>query len=319
MRLKGFWMVDKPNKILSREPLVSIGIPTYSRPDGLRQVLECITGQTYKNLEIIISDNYSPGSETKEVVENFSKNDPRISFYRQIKNNGMLFNMNFVLEKATGEYFMWAADDDRFEKDFVGTCLDKFSSEEDVVAVTTEAQYFSDEQIFEFFSEGEPFYSFTSKSAEERLLYLLRYGYGNMFYSVFLRRALVESGKPVYSRLSMTGLNEIPLFLLVIEQGNWRVIPRIGFFKKTNEAVYLQARWEITGGFLKWSGLTRFLGEMKADFFYHYHCLNDILRAISLLHTRSRWKVVVFAVWSLGKHFIFLTLHYKPGQRFRSD
>jgi glycosyltransferase involved in cell wall biosynthesis len=298
---------------------VSVGIPTYNRPKELRTALECITAQTYPNLEIIVSDNCSPGNETEEVVKEFIRKDPRVSYYRQPENRGPVFNMNFVLERSGGMYFMWAADDDRFEQDFVGLCLDKFSSEEEVVAVTTEAQYFSDEKMFGFFREGEPFYTFTSKSAEERLLYLLKNGYGNLFYSVFLRRALVESGKAVYSRLSMTGLNEIPLFLLVIEQGNWRVIPRIGFCKKTNEAVYLQARWEITGGFLNGSGLIRFLGQMKADFFYHYHCLKDIIRAISLLHIRRRWKVVLFAVWSLGKHFIFLTLHYKPGHQFHSD
>ena len=39
----------------SKNPVVvSVGIPTFNRPDGLRQTLECITVQTYKNLEIIV-------------------------------------------------------------------------------------------------------------------------------------------------------------------------------------------------------------------------------------------------------------------------
>jgi glycosyltransferase involved in cell wall biosynthesis len=295
--------------------LVSVGIPTYNRPKELRKALECITAQTYTNLEIIVSDNCSPGKETEEVVQEFIKKDRRVSYYRQQENHGPVFNMNFVLERSNGVYFMWAADDDRFEKNFIEVCFDQFISESDVVAVTTEAQYFSDDKKFEFFSEGEPFYSFTSKNAEERLLYLLKYGYGNLFYSIFHRQVLVESGKGVYSRLSMTGLNEIPLFLLVIEHGNWRVIPRIGFFKKTVETVYIQARWEMTGGFLKGSGFLRFFGQLKADFFYHYHSLIDIMRAISLLHIRNKRKIVLFAVWSLGEHFILLTLHYKPRVR----
>jgi glycosyltransferase involved in cell wall biosynthesis len=301
--------------------LVSVGIPTYNRPKELQKALECITAQTYTNLEIIVSDNCSPGNETEEVVQEFIKKDRRVSYYRQLENHGPIFNMNFVLERSSGTYFMWAADDDRFEKNFIGICLDQFISEGDVVAVTTEAQYFSEDKKFEFFSEGEPFYTFTSENAEDRILYLLKNGYGNLFYSLFRRHVLVESGKAVYSRLSMTGLNEIPLFLLVIEQGNWRVIPRIGFFKKTVETVYIQARWEMTGGFLKRSGFLRFFGQLKADFFYHYHSLIDIMTAISLLHIRNKWKIVLFAVWSLGKHFILLTLHYKPRIRhnFESD
>ena len=297
------------------QPLVSVGIPTYNRPYELWTTLECITAQTYTNLEIIVSDNCSPMIETENVVREFIKKDPRVSYYRQPENRGPVFNMNFVLERSGGEYFMWAADDDRFERDFIEICLDQFNAEADVVAVTTEAQYFSEDGKFDFFPEGEPFYAFTSKNAEERLLFLLKYGYGNMFYSVFKREALIESGKAVYSRLSMTGLNEIPLFLLVIEQGNWRVVPKIGFFKKTVKSVYIQARWETNGGFLAGTGMIAFLKQMKADFFYHYHSLKDIKTAISLLHARSRWKIFLFAVWSLGMHFIFLTLHYKPGIR----
>ena len=302
-------------------PLVSVGIPTYNRPKELRIALECIIAQTYTNLEIIVSDNCSPGNETEEVVQEFIKKDLRISYYRQPENRGPVFNMNFVLERSNGIYFMWAADDDRFENNFIKICLDQFISERDIVAVTTEAQYFSENKKFEFFPEGEPFIAFTSEKAEDRLLYMLRYGYGNLFYSMYRRQTLVESGKTVYSRLSMTGLNEIPLFLLVIEQGNWRVLPRIGFFKKTTEPVFIQARWEMTGGFLAGHGFIRFFGQLKADFFYHYHSLTDINRAISLLHIRNKWKLYLFTFWLLMKHFILLTLHYKPRIKtnFQSD
>jgi glycosyltransferase involved in cell wall biosynthesis len=100
-------------------PLVSVGIPTYNRPDGLRRTLECITGQTYKNLEIIVSDNCSPGPETEIIAREFMAKDPRIQYYRQETNKGPLFNFLFVLEKATSEYFLWAADDDMWEKEFI--------------------------------------------------------------------------------------------------------------------------------------------------------------------------------------------------------
>ena len=105
-------------------PLVSVGIPTYNRPDGLRRTLECITGQTYQNLEIIVSDNCSPGSETDDIVREFVSKDSRIQYYRQEINQGPTNNLKFVLEKATGEYFMWAADDDEWESRFVDRLLD---------------------------------------------------------------------------------------------------------------------------------------------------------------------------------------------------
>lgn len=90
----------------NRLPLVSVDILIYNRPEDLHRTLECITGQAYKNLEIIVSDNCSPGPETEAVARGFMAKDSRIQYFRQEKNRGPMFNSKFVLEKATGEYFM---------------------------------------------------------------------------------------------------------------------------------------------------------------------------------------------------------------------
>lgn len=100
-------------------PLISVGIPTYSRPEGLRHTLDCITGQTYKNLEIIVSDNASPGVETEEVVREFMEKDARIKYFRQSVGIPVIDNFMTVLEKAQGSYFMWAADDDSWDSDWI--------------------------------------------------------------------------------------------------------------------------------------------------------------------------------------------------------
>lgn len=107
---------------MDHQPLVSVGIPTYNRPEGLRRTLKCITQQTYKNLEIIISDNNSSNSEVIKVLEEFRERDNRIKYFRQKENIGAAKNFNFVLKKATGIYFMWAADDDEWEEEFIKFC-----------------------------------------------------------------------------------------------------------------------------------------------------------------------------------------------------
>lgn len=108
--------------------LVSIGIPTYNRPDGLRRTLESITGQTYANLEIVISDNASTTPETKQVIDEYQMKDSRIRCYRQENNIGAFCNFKFVLDKSTGEYFMWAADDDEWKPEFVESCVELFDN-----------------------------------------------------------------------------------------------------------------------------------------------------------------------------------------------
>lgn len=101
------------------EPLVSVGIPTFNNPNGLQRTLESITGQTYQNLEIIISDNASPTPEVERIAREFERSDARIRYHRQEENKGVWFNFQFVLEQAGGKYFMWAADDDYWLPEFI--------------------------------------------------------------------------------------------------------------------------------------------------------------------------------------------------------
>ena len=101
------------------KPLVSVGLPIYNRPEGLRRTLECFINQTYKNIEIIIADNCSPDSEVEKIAREYASKDDRISYYRHDKNKGWGFNTNFVIDKAQGDYFLRATDDDWWDKDFI--------------------------------------------------------------------------------------------------------------------------------------------------------------------------------------------------------
>lgn len=108
-------------------PLISIGIPTYNRPEGLCRTLTEITNQTYRNLDIIVSDNASPTEGTEKVVREFMRSDQRIKYIKQATNLGIHQNFQFVLEKAQGEYFIWCADDDWHEPEFIESLLGALS------------------------------------------------------------------------------------------------------------------------------------------------------------------------------------------------
>lgn len=125
---------------MKKLPLVSVGIPTYNKPEGLQRTLSCITQQTYKNLEIIISDNCSPNPKVKEVVTKFLAKDKRIKYFRQSKN---ILGDNFrcVFGKSTGEYYMWAADDDSWDLEYVKTCMAEFKKSKNIILVATACRY----------------------------------------------------------------------------------------------------------------------------------------------------------------------------------
>ena len=79
--------------------------------------------QSYANLEIVVSDNASPNGETERVVRELAARDPRIRYHRQATNIGPLANFGAVLELATGEYFVWVADDDWCHPNFLSELL----------------------------------------------------------------------------------------------------------------------------------------------------------------------------------------------------
>lgn len=130
--------------MIEKRPLVTVGIPTYNRTEGLKKTLESISGQTYKNLEIIVSDNCSPNPDVEKIINEFKSTDRRIRYIRQSENIGALDNFIFVHGQANGVYFMWAADDDWFDKDYIECCLDYFLENDGHAIVGGQALYVGD-------------------------------------------------------------------------------------------------------------------------------------------------------------------------------
>lgn len=103
-------------------PLVSIGIPTFTRASSLRRAIESAQAQTYPNLEIVVSDNGST-DDTEQICRALCSNDVRIRYFRQDANMGPTDNFLFVLRQARGLFFMWLADDDWVDADYVAKCV----------------------------------------------------------------------------------------------------------------------------------------------------------------------------------------------------
>ena len=99
-------------------PLITVIITTYNRVNLLEKAILSVIRQTYKNLEIIISDNHSEDG-TEELCKKYAKTDSRIKYFRQEKNIGMPANTNFAHSKSNGEYTHVLCDDDWLDEDFI--------------------------------------------------------------------------------------------------------------------------------------------------------------------------------------------------------
>lgn len=99
-------------------PLVSIGVPIRNGGAFTRGALETLVGQSYAELEIIVSDNAST-DETSDIIDGFARRDARIRVFRHQRVLSAAENFRFVFEQARGDYFMWAACDDRRSANYV--------------------------------------------------------------------------------------------------------------------------------------------------------------------------------------------------------
>lgn len=90
---------------------VSVAIPAYNQAHFIGQAIESVQAQDYPNLEIIVSDNHST-DDTPGVMKKYLS-DPRVKYFRNETNLGMIGNFNKALyEYSTGDYALHLDGDD---------------------------------------------------------------------------------------------------------------------------------------------------------------------------------------------------------------
>ena len=118
---------------MTSNPKLTIGMPVYNGELFIKKAIESILDQTFTDFELIISNNSSSDS-TEKICQDFIDKDNRIQIHTQKKNIGIHRNFNFLLSKAKGEYFAWAAVDDYLDNDFMEKNLKILESDKSVVS-----------------------------------------------------------------------------------------------------------------------------------------------------------------------------------------
>lgn len=179
----------KPNKRNSLSELISIGLPTYNKALYLRKALDSLLSQTYTNFEIIISNNSST-DKTDRICREYVRKDKRIRYFRQKNNIGAVNNFNFVLEKAKSNYFMWAGDDDFWDKDFLKKLYQQLIVNKDsILAVCKYNNVYGDNYYF------RPYQEFNyCRTKFNSLLHFISTGDVSYIYGLFITNLLRKIG-----------------------------------------------------------------------------------------------------------------------------
>lgn len=173
----------------SNLPRISVGMFVYNGGESISQAITSILSQTFKEFELIISDNAST-DETDAICREFAAKDTRIRYIRQERNLGAEANCLFVLDAAVGEYFMWAAHDDVRSPEYLEVNLEYLSAHPDYVASTSPVQFMGGRP--DSFKMGDR--SLDQENAEERFLAGLEtWRACGRFYSLMKRDAVASS------------------------------------------------------------------------------------------------------------------------------
>ncbi|OGD85844.1 hypothetical protein A2164_00255 [Candidatus Curtissbacteria bacterium RBG_13_35_7] len=108
------------------EPLVSIIIPTYNEQQNIGQCLQSILAQNYKNIELIIVDNFS-----KDKTLAIAKKYTRLCFQKGDERSAQ---RNFGAKKAKGKYLLFLDADMKLTKNAIKEAVSKIKKGKFIVA-----------------------------------------------------------------------------------------------------------------------------------------------------------------------------------------
>jgi len=93
---------------MSAAPVVSIIIPAFNAQDSIRETLDSVLAQTYRNLEIIVVDDGSTDA-TAEIVHRY---EPHVRYYYQQNSGGCAVPRNNGISRSTGQFICFIDADD---------------------------------------------------------------------------------------------------------------------------------------------------------------------------------------------------------------
>ena len=109
------------------KPKISVIIPVYKVEPYLRQCLDSVVNQTYRNLEIILIDDGSPDN-CGIICDEYAERDQRIHVIHKA-NGGLCAARNDGIERATGEWITFVDSDDWCELDYYETLIEELGNQ----------------------------------------------------------------------------------------------------------------------------------------------------------------------------------------------
>ena len=263
------------------QPLVTIIIPSYNCNSTIVEALNSIKNQTYKNLEVIIIDDYSTDNSL-EIINNYkhSHTELNIKVFTKNENKGPAHSRNIGIKEASGNYIALLDSDDYFETNKIeeqlayleknldmfgcGTFMKCFGLQNNIVEAETDLSLIKDTLLI-----GMPYLHATFMFRRDFIIK------NNLFYNEDYRTAedyewslrFIDAGAKI---------NNLPLVL-----HNYRITGKQESFSLDSEGKQIiNIKQQVASHKIQYSIWNRFIG--KENDLYEQEFVNIFLRHSSL-------------------------------------
>lgn len=123
----------------AKEPLISVILPIYNVEQWVKESLQSVCDQDYRNLEIVVINDGSKDS-SRAICEQIAKQDSRVVIIDQ-ENGGLSAARNSGIEKSQGEYIVFVDSDDLISRNHISSLYKCMQSHETMIACTVMTRF----------------------------------------------------------------------------------------------------------------------------------------------------------------------------------
>lgn len=314
--------------------LVSVVVITYNSSKYVIETLESIRLQSYKNIELIISDDGSTDDTIEKCNAWIEKNKDRFVRAKVLTvacNTGIPANCNRAVRTCTGEWIKIIGGDDLLLKHCIDLFVSEISPEKEIVIGLVQNFYQRDEKRIE--SGTVPVntrYFFFQRDAKFQHNYLLTKSF-NFSPGAFIRRSLYQDLD--YYEEQFRLLEDLPFWLKATAEGN-----KIHLCTNLTPCVLYRTNHEscsfTNSGFFNtkfYESLHKFYKEViykevsylnivfyESEFIHHlsYHLIKKVFRNKRNKYTK---KLNNFMEYLCLTHYIYPLLNYYYRRRYSKN
>ena len=201
---------------------VTVGIPVKDMEKYVCDAMSSVLAQTHKDLELLVTDDGSTDATAAAVLAYMkATGDQRIKFHQFPENRGDREACNYMIEHATGHYFVALSADDLLDPTYLERCVEIFQKNPHVEFIASQTDFITEDG--KPYSEDHVFKHIERASNKDRNQWLERLYHGNVYFGagMFRTQALRDVGgwKQQYKQIS-----DYEMYLAMLQRGQIYVI-----------------------------------------------------------------------------------------------